>query len=148
MVYLGGFINRYSLVRIQPLQPIYVHARATLKEISVSNNPLLEEVMNINVDNIRERQFSALKKHTLEVLDRVRRAIDAGLWDEVDDMLFFSRAGDDYGSDNYCIDFGYDTTSNPLDLHEVVFSLRRLHPNNTAENVKMGGSTNGTLRLG
>ena len=70
----------------------------------------LEEIMSINVDNLREKQYKAFKKHVLKILDKISNVIrNDGDLEEVVKMLDCSPAGDGYGTDNNYIQFGFES---------------------------------------
>ncbi|MBP5459572.1 MAG: hypothetical protein J6Y62_05380 [Clostridia bacterium] len=90
----------------------------------------LEEIMSINVDNLREKQYKAFKKHVLVILDNISNIIRSdGDLEKVVEMLDRSPAGDGYGSDNNYIQFGFesqDESKRDMDIGDACRLLSEL----------------------
>ena len=87
----------------------------------------LKQIMEVNPITLAELQHKELKKHALSVLDGVRSLIENEKYDEIEKLLFYSPAGDGYGSDNNCINFDYGVNGNEgMDIEEVVDRLQSL----------------------
>lgn len=61
-----------------------------------------------------------LKNHVIERLKLVQNLISEEKNHTLKDMLSFSPAGDEYGYDNYFIDFAEDGDKDALDIHDIV----------------------------
>ena len=90
----------------------------------------IKEIMSVNADNLRKKQFEALKKHTLSVLNKVSKAIEEDKFDEVTNYTSHSPAGDECGLNNDFIDFGYGDVNRgyngALDILEITDMLKSL----------------------
>ena len=89
----------------------------------------IDEIMKIDVSNLAETQFNALKKHVIEKLVKVADIINRSrpgdsVVDKVEKMVSFSPAGDGYGLDNHFIDFGYGGEN--LDVIQVAENIEKL----------------------
>jgi len=84
----------------------------------------IANIMKLDVVNLKERQKLTLKKHCLKVLKLVSNCIENDRFDELESMLFSSPAGDGYGCDNMCIQFGWDDLD--YDISEIVDKLKEL----------------------
>jgi hypothetical protein len=69
---------------------------------------LLQDIMGINLANPAEKQLNAYKSHVLAVLAGITESIKQDRYEDVESKTFLSPAGDAYGSDNHCINFGWD----------------------------------------
>lgn len=90
----------------------------------------LSEIMSINVDNLREKQYQALKKHVVNILKKITDIVqNDGDLNKVTEMLAYSPAGDGYGLDNDYINFGFNSENEKLkymDIGEVCHLLHSL----------------------
>lgn len=86
----------------------------------------ISDIMSVNVDNLRERQYSALKSHVLETLNRVCKAIEEDRLGDIESVLSFSPAGDCCGCDNHFIDFNWEKGDETIDMAEVTNMLMQL----------------------
>lgn len=84
----------------------------------------IEEIMRIDVINLKMVQHEALKNHVIEKLKEVEKLVMQERYSELQDILAYSPAGDGYGKDNYFINFGYD--GNEKDLCDVLDILKGL----------------------
>lgn len=78
----------------------------------------IKDAMSINPSNLMEQQRKALLDHFDETIARVRAAIVTGDRGALGKLTFFSPAGDGYGLDSTCIDFGWakDAPSQSQDI--------------------------------
>ncbi|WP_071146125.1 hypothetical protein [Bacteroides ihuae] len=86
----------------------------------------ISDIMSVNVNNLRERQYSALKSHVLEKLNRVSKAIEEDRLSDIESELSFSPAGDGYGCNNHFIDFNWEKGDETIDMAEVTNMLMEL----------------------
>lgn len=104
-----------------------------------ANEDCFSQIMSINLDNLRDRQYKALKKHVLKILNSFTQIIERdGDLNELAHYLGFSRAGDGYGDDNHFIDFGYkedDGTWHTMDIFDVLMLLHELSGNKSKLNI-------------
>lgn len=84
----------------------------------------IKNIMELDLDNLKGRQRDALKIHALKVLKLVSNCIENNRFDELESMMFSSPAGDGYGVDNMCIQFGWGDDN--YDISEIVDKLRGL----------------------
>lgn len=88
-------------------------------------NKELENIMSLTVENLAKEQHNALKKHVINVLDKVKQYIEYEKYTEIENLTFESPAGDGWGLDNQVINFGYKECEE-LDITEVVYILKKL----------------------
>lgn len=81
----------------------------------------IEELLSLDIDNLAERQYEALKEDTCEKLNRIIKLIKNDEIEEITNLIAFSPAGDGWGSDNHYIEF-----VNGSDIGEVIDLLMRL----------------------
>lgn len=84
-------------------------------------------LLDVDVSNLRKRQFDALKNHIICVLKNTAKIVQEENFKAVKDICFDSPAGDEMGSDNSCIDFGFN--GKMLDFQEAMEMLKRLKDN-------------------
>ncbi len=85
----------------------------------------IKDIMELDVDNLKKKQYDALLKHTKSVLSKMMSLLDNGEFDKIEEeMLCDSPAGDGYGADNVFIDFGY--TDEEMDIEQIMTKLREL----------------------
>lgn len=100
---------------------------------SDDNQSALREIMSINVDNLREKQYQAFKAHVVGVLNKITRLIQNDDFNAVMEMTRHSAAGDGYGAENDYINFGFDSdreSMRKLDIAEACNILRTLKTEN------------------
>lgn len=89
----------------------------------------IKEIMSIDVNNLKQKQFEIMKKHVLQKIKHVEDLIKANKFEELQNELVFSPSGDGYGTDSHHVDFAYDDNSaESLDLDdvlEILISLKR-----------------------
>ena len=61
-------------------------------------------IMDISVENLKEKQYEFLKEHTLNILEEIIDDLNNDKFDDIRKKMAFSAAGDGYGDDNYYID--------------------------------------------
>lgn len=81
----------------------------------------IKDLMNIDVDNLIEKQLNGLKQYTIERLEKVIELIKEDKYDSVKYMLADSPSGDAYGCDNCYINFAYD--NNNRDINDILDEL-------------------------
>lgn len=92
----------------------------------------IQEIMSLDVDNLRQKQLEALKQHTIEVLCTMVQHIQNGDYTSAKSMLCESPGGDDAGENNEYINFGYMTNERypefvmPKDIGEILTQLECL----------------------
>lgn len=100
-----------------------------VKELPVNDS--LKEIMSIDVQNLAEKQYAAIVKHALAILDTVRTRLKNGDLEGVKAMMRYSPAGDEMGCNNYYIDFSWGELDRDgyrifLDLSDVCDILEDL----------------------
>ena len=85
----------------------------------------IKELMGIDIDNLAEKQFYALKEHTIGILKNIINLLEEENFIEIPNMLSYSPSGDGYGCDNYFINFSYDEQFT-ADLYDRIDELIRL----------------------
>ena len=87
----------------------------------------IKDIMQMDVTNLKKKQFDALKRHVLGELNLLCNCIENNRFTEAGAFLFDSPAGDGYGLDSTCINFQYDRTDDPLDIGDVIEKLESLN---------------------
>lgn len=81
-------------------------------------------IMDISVENLKEKQYEFLKGHTLNILEGIIDDLKNDKFDDIKKKMKFSPAGDGYGSDNFYINFSYNETS--MDLLDIIDAMEEL----------------------
>lgn len=81
---------------------------------------VMEEVYSPK--DIAKKKYEAYRKYVLQVLDNVKQEIERESFSNIEKHLFESPAGDGYGLDNHCIDFGTNTAR--MDLYDACQMLQ------------------------
>lgn len=81
----------------------------------------VEDLLSLDIDNLAEAQYNALKEDTCERLNRIINLIRNDKIEEIRELVEFSPAGDAWGKDNYYIKF-----VNEFDIGDIIDSLIRL----------------------
>lgn len=81
-------------------------------------------IMDINIENLKEKQYEFLKEHTLNILEGIIDDLNNDKFDDIKKKMKFSPAGDGYGDNNYYINFSYNETS--MDLFDIVNKMEEL----------------------
>ena len=81
-------------------------------------------IMDINIENLKEKQYEFLKGHTLNILEGIIDDLKKDKFDDIKKKMKFSPAGDGYGSDNFYINFSYNETS--MDLLDIIDEMEEL----------------------
>lgn len=89
-------------------------------------NPEVAELLSINADNLKQKQYDALKAHGIAVLQHIINLLKKDKLDDIEPLLFYSPAGDDMGCDNNCIDFNWTDSRDNTDISEFVSNLKHL----------------------
>lgn len=87
----------------------------------------LNDILNLDIENLSNKQYDALKRHTIQKLEEVIGYLKLDDLQGVYNMLQFSPDGDGWGSENYFIDFSYKEDSMDLnDILEIMAKLRNI----------------------
>lgn len=81
-------------------------------------------IMDINIENLKEKQYEFLKGHTLNILEGIIDDLKNDKFDDIKKKMKFSPVGDGYGSDNFYINFSYNETF--MDLFDIVNKIEEL----------------------
>lgn len=82
-------------------------------------------ILDVDINNLKQAKYNAMKEHIIGVLDKVKDLIEKGDYDGLDELTFYSPAGDDMGCDNHCINFAWRDDED-MDINEAVEILIRL----------------------
>lgn len=82
-------------------------------------------IMDIDVNNLRQKQYQYLKKHTLDVLNGIIENLKNDQLQAIQYKLKYSPAGDAYGCDNYYINFAYKK-DDFMDMNEILIMMAEL----------------------
>jgi hypothetical protein len=85
----------------------------------------LDDLLNIDIENLANAQYDALKKHTIDKLRLVIELLEIDDLQGVADLLKFSPDGDGWGSENHFIDFSYNDRYN-RDLGDILEQMASL----------------------
>ena len=89
----------------------------------------IKEIMSIDVNNLKQKQFETMKKHILLKIKQVEDLIKANKFEELQTELVFSPSGDAHGTDSHHVNFAYDDNSDETldldDVLEILISLKR-----------------------
>ena len=84
----------------------------------------LNDILNLDIKNLSNKQYDALKEHTIKILEEVISYLKLDDLQGVYDLLEFSPDGDGWGAENYFINFTYN--SEPMDLNDIIDLMSRL----------------------
>lgn len=87
-------------------------------------NMNVSEIMQIDVENLKEKQLEALKEHTVKILKDVIKCVENNEFEKIEKMTCYSPSGDGYGLDNSYINFAYD--NGELDIMQMVERMQCL----------------------
>jgi len=76
----------------------------------------------VSEKEIARLQFEELYDHSMQILRDVLQCLGNKKYNDIKKMTFFSPAGDGYGLDNSCLNFG--TIEEPIDIFEMVETLQ------------------------
>lgn len=82
-------------------------------------------ILDVDVSNIKIAKYQAMKEHIVSVLDKVKFIVETGRYEDLEDIIFFSPAGDGYGEENHCINFAWHDDED-MDIKKAVTILERL----------------------
>ena len=85
----------------------------------------LKEILAITPETVANNQHTALKKHVLSVLDNVRKIIEEEDYEKIEEVTFYSPAGDEAGLDSSCINFSWESNQ-IVDIEDVCSKLNYL----------------------
>lgn len=95
----------------------------------MSNKEL--SLLAVDVNNLCQQQFEALKKHIVDTLVEAIGAVTEEDFVKAKQMTFYSPAGDDMGLENDCIDFGFN--GKKMDFLQAIYALKDLKEHMTKE---------------
>jgi hypothetical protein len=95
-----------------------------MRNASEGEGRMIAEIMSLSVETLAERQLAAYKRHVITVLKEVTVLIEQDKYADVRCKTFLSPAGDGYGCENSCINFGWDTE---MDIMAACETLAYLH---------------------
>ena len=81
-------------------------------------------ILDVDIYNLQEEQLKELKRHTIEVLNKIAKAVEKEDFKAINDNMAFSRSGDGYGDDNHFIDFSWGGPT--MDIGEIVEKMESL----------------------
>ena len=85
-------------------------------------NVSAEELLGINANNLRQKQYVAYKAHVLGILDEIRNTIrQDGDPNRLMKHVMYSPAGDGMGMDNHVINFGFGDSCHDEELRYIDF---------------------------
>lgn len=84
----------------------------------------IQEIMEIDIDNLAEKQHNAVKNHVIEVLQDIINLVEEEKYEEIQNKLIYSPSGDGYGGDNHYINFSY--RNGEEDIKEMMDRLKNL----------------------
>lgn len=79
----------------------------------------IQEILSIDVDNLKDKQYKALKNHVTDVLNKFLHNLENDDLKACFDMLDYSPAGDGYGCDNNFIDFKWESAPDVRDGYDI-----------------------------
>lgn len=85
----------------------------------------MKHILDLDINNLKQAKYDAMKEHIIGVLDRVKDLIEKGNYEELEEMTFYSPSGDCMGCDNHCINFAWRDDED-MDINEAVEILIRL----------------------
>lgn len=78
----------------------------------------------VSLKEINKIKYESLKLYIIDVLKRVIDIVDKENFDLLKEYIFESPAGDGYGLDNNCIEFGGIMGKNDIDIYEAIEQLK------------------------
>lgn len=85
----------------------------------------MTNIMDLTVENLAKEQFEYLKEHSVNILNKVIECIKNEDFESVQKMLVYSPDGDDYGEENYYINFAYKKGME-MDINEIITTMQYL----------------------
>lgn len=82
-------------------------------------------ILDVDINNLKQAKYKAMKEHIIGVLDKIKDLVDKGDYDGLDELTFYSPAGDGWGDDNSCINFAW-RDGEYMDIGEATQILKRL----------------------
>ena len=102
----------------------------TKKTITLIEDGTLAQIMAMDINNLKQKQYLAFKEHVLKILEMFHDVIkEEQDLDILSPLVNYSPAGDGMGCDNYYIDFGYKDENGDrikLDINDVIHTLENL----------------------
>lgn len=81
-------------------------------------------ILDVDINTLQEEQLKELKRHIIEVLNNIAKAIEKEDFKFIKDNMEFSPAGDGYGEDNHFIDFSWGGPT--MDIGDIVEKMEGL----------------------
>lgn len=91
-------------------------------------NTSVKQLLEINADNLKQRQFEALKQHGIDLLLHIVDLLRKNDFEGIRKFTFYSPAGDGMGSDNNCLDFDWSGDHEGTDIDSYLDYLEGLQP--------------------
>ena len=91
-------------------------------------NEKVIDLLAIDAENLKAKQFDALKQHGINVLSEVLELLRKNDFKKIREMTFYSPAGDGMGTDSNCIDFDWTGTGDDTDITGYLDTLEGLMP--------------------
>jgi len=94
-----------------------------------SDNVNLAELMRVDPDSLRMLQYKAYKAHVCGILHKVLDAIDSDNVEAIKGLtglMMHSPAGDGWGEDNWCLNFGVAGAGDGMDNMDVMGACAKL----------------------
>lgn len=85
----------------------------------------LNDVLKLDIKNLANEQYKALKQHTISKLEEIILLLKEDKLQDVFNRLKFSPDGDGWGSENYFINFSYNETEK-MDLENILSKMAEL----------------------
>lgn len=85
------------------------------------------EILAIDAENLKAKQFDALKQHGINILSEILDSLRSNKFLDIETKLFYSPAGDDMGMENHCINFDWSGEED-TDIQEYLNTLQSLMP--------------------
>jgi hypothetical protein len=86
-------------------------------------------IMDIDVNNLKQKQYIYLKQHTKNILENILKDLEADDLISIQNYLVFSPDGDGWGKENYFINFSYKDNEE-MDLQEIINKMKELKGDN------------------
>ena len=84
------------------------------------------EILSIDANNLKQKQFEALKQHGIDVLTEIIDLLKKDKFDDIRQRTFYSPAGDGVGSNNNCIEFNWCNDKDSVDIDSYLDTLESL----------------------
>lgn len=81
-------------------------------------------ILDVDINNLQEEQLKELKRHAIEVLNKIAKAIEKEDFKTIKENMQFSPSGDGYGEENHFIDFSWGSPT--MDIGDIVEKMENL----------------------